>query len=228
MVLDLEDYLSKFKRHLDSVHTLSRDQQLADLYHTFEISPVASTERNEAFQTLKSMLQSTVNSSIESRTTILDKSGKVVVDDVDDHEEETCSSCHSLRDDVDVMTSKLKSAGVIIKQSKPTIEINFDRPASRQERLYTKVMENVIYRYNKRGWAISIERNIYSKLYDDMPTAGHSKLPIGHPSLPVETYICFTRAINTNRVTLKGENIIIKSYVKLPKDLLVKLSYYKP
>ena len=109
MVLDLEDYLSKFKRHLDSVHTLSRDQQLADLYHTFEISPVASTERNEAFQTLKSMLQSTVNSSIESRTTILDKSGKVVVDDVDDHEEETCSSCHSLRDDVDVMTSKLKS-----------------------------------------------------------------------------------------------------------------------
>jgi ArsR family metal-binding transcriptional regulator len=226
---DLEDYLSKFKRHLDSVHTLSRDQRLANLYHAFEISPVASAERDEAFQQLKSMLQSTVNGQIDSRTTILDKSGKVVVDDVDEHEEETCSSCHSLRDDVDVMITKLRSAGVILKQTKPTIEIIFDRPAaSKQERRYTKVMENVIYRYNKRGWAISVERNMYSKLYDDMPTVGHSKLPIGHPSLPVETYICFTRAINTNRVTLKGEIIIIKSYVKVPKMLLVKLSYNKP
>lgn len=62
--VDLEDFVSKFKHHLDSVRQLSRDQQLADLYHNFEISPVASTERNEAFQTLKSMLQSTVNSSI--------------------------------------------------------------------------------------------------------------------------------------------------------------------
>lgn len=151
-----------------------------------------------------------------------------MVDDVDDHEEEICSNCHASSDDVDVMISKLKSEGVRIKQSKPTIEINFETPVSRQERRYTKTMENVIDRYIKRGLDIAIERNIYSKFYDDMPTVGHPKLPEGHPSLPVENYICFTRAINTNRVVLHGENIIIKSYVKLPKVLLVKLSYNKP
>lgn len=229
---DLEDFVAKFKRHLNSVHKLSQYQPFADAYNMFEITPVASAEREQNFQNLKSMLQSKVNSEIETRTTILDKSGKVVADDVDEHNVSSCASCHTSRDDVDVMLTKLKSAGVAIKQSKPTIEINFNRqsirPASRQETRNIKSMENVIYRYIKRGWQITIERNIYSKLYDDMPTIGHPKLPDGHPSIPVETHLCFTRAIDINRVLLHGENIIMKSYVKVPKILLVKLSYYKP
>ena len=222
---DLRDFVSKFKGHLNSVRGLSRHQEFADTYYKFETSAVASPERDEAFQQLKSMLQSNVNGQIDSRTTILDKSGKVVVDDVDEHEEVACTACHGSRDDVDVMITKLRSAGVILKQTEPTIEINFDRPASRQERRYTKAMEKVIYRYSKRGWAISVERNIYSKLYDDMPRAGHPMLPEGHPSLPVYTHLCFTRAVDTNKVILKGENIIVKTYIKAPIYLTVKMNY---
>lgn len=227
-MVDLEDFVSKFKRHLKSVHGLSCDQGFADAYYKFEISAVASPERDSAFQILKSMLTSKVNSEIGSRTTMLDKSGKVVVDDVDDHAFINCTNCHISRDDVDVIIAKLKSAGVAIQQSKPNIDIQLNRSALRQERRYTKSMEKTIHRYIKYGWIVSIERNIYSKLYDDMPTVGHPMLAHGHPPLPVQTHLCFTKAIDPNRVLLHGENIIIKTYVKVPTMLLVKLSFYNP
>lgn len=222
---DLVYFVPKFKRHLHSVHKLSRNQEFADAYHNFEVSAVASPERDQAFQILKSMLKSKVNSSIDSHTTVLDKGGKVAVDDVEYHDAPSCGSCHNSRHDVDVMISKLKSAGVVIKQSRPTIDIQSIRPASRQETRNIKSMEKTIHRYITYGWIVSIERNLYSKLYDDMPTVGHPTLPDGHPTLPVETYICFTRAIDTNKVILKGEITFVKTYIKLPKGLIVTVNY---
>jgi hypothetical protein len=123
------------------------------------------------------------------------------------------------------MISKLKSAGVVIKQSKPNIEINFNRPPSRQETRNIKSMEKAIYRYINKKWLITTESNLYSKLYDDMPIPGHPMLPEGHPSLPVETYICLTREVDRNRVIVKGEIMFVKTYIKFPKDLMVTVNY---
>jgi hypothetical protein len=221
---DLEYYLYKFKRHLDSVHQLSRDQQFADACKYFNDTHYLSADRDQAFKNLKSMLISKVDVSIDSRTMVLSQNGSVMVDDVEEHAETSCSSCHSEFGDADVMIAKLRNAGVILKQSKPTIVINFERPVSAQVFQNIKSIKRAIKRHTKYGWIHSTETNLYSKLYGLMPTIGHPILPNGHPHLPVKNYICFTKGFDTDQVNVQ-QGFFIKTYIKLIDGLKVEFKH---
>lgn len=208
------EFVAGFKQHSKSIRGLASDQQFATLFTNFHNQPVGSAERELAFQNLKKTLISKTHSQLDARTTIVDKSGLIIVDDIDDHAEVNCASCHNIANDTDVILSRLRSIGVSLNNKKPIVTVALERPKAESNKKIIQSLEKTI-RFNiKKRWLISEESNLYAKFI--------SSLPPGHPTLPVQKNICFTREMDKN---IAGESFLIKTFIKLPRGLYIHIKY---
>lgn len=218
----LTDFANQFKKHSRAIRGLVKDPQLAALYTGFYNQSVGSTERGLAFQTLKTALTSKTNSKLDARTTLLDNSGVVIADDIDDHKNEACASCHGPIGDTDVIVAKLRSAGVSLNTKSPIVTVTLEQPKKQDKQdpeaianqKIIKALEKTINININQNWIITIESNLYAKFY--------SLLPQNHPKLPVRKYVCFTKEIDQN---IRGEPFIIKSFIGLLPGLNIDIKY---
>ena len=118
---ELKLFYNELTNHLINVAKLTHSKKFSMLYENFIKSPLETHQREAAFVKLKSYLQSNVNKDIDSHTThttILDTTGKSIVDDITAHATSICSDCIVSAADADVIISKLR---IDLRQNQPYI-----------------------------------------------------------------------------------------------------------
>ena len=48
-------------------------------------------------------------------------------------------------------------------------------------------------------------------------------MPVNHPALPVSNYVCFTKEVDKSYVNAFGGSYIVKTYIKVPKNMKIQL-----
>lgn len=213
---DLVDFSHELSKHLTSVTKLTHSRKLNNLVNKFENSPINTNERENNFKKLKSHLQSNVNKNIDSHTTILNISGKTMVDDISAHATSACSYCHASSAEPDVLIAKLRFANMSVKMNKysPQVKLLSD-DVSREDLQTCEEIKKVIKRYIKKEWIFTTTTNLYSKLIQNMPE--------DHPKLPVYHHICFTKEVDKSYINEHGgEGYILKTYVKIPGNIRIQ------
>jgi hypothetical protein len=216
---ELKLFYNELTNHLINVAKLTHSKKFSILYEKFINTSLGTHPREDAFVKLKSYLQSNVNKDIGSHTThttILDTTGKSIVDDIISHATSTCSDCFASAADADVIISKLRIANVSVKMKNysPEIEILTD-DVTKKDLQTCQEIKKVIKHYIKKQWVVTTATNIYSKLIDSMPA--------NHPVLPVSNYVCFTKEVDKSYVNAFGGSYIVKTYIKVPKNMKIQL-----
>jgi hypothetical protein len=216
----LDLFYNELTNHLMNVSKLTHSRKFSMLYEKFINTSLGTRQREDAFVKLKSYLQSNVNKNIgfnTTYTTILDTTGKLFVDDVIPHEQSICAGCVGSASDPDVMIAKLRIANVSVKMKNysPEIKILTD-DVTKEDLQICQEIKKVIKHYIKKQWVVTTATNIYSKLKDFMPS--------DHPVLPIHNYLCFTKEVDKSYVNAYGGSYIVKTYIKVPKNMNIKLN----
>ena len=161
---ELKLFYNELTNHLINVAKLTHSKKFSMLYENFIKSPLETHQREAAFVKLKSYLQSNVNKDIDSHTThttILDTTGKSIVDDITAHATSICSDCFGFAPDADVMIAKLRIANVSVKMKNYSPEIRMlTDDVTKEDLQICQEIKKVIKHYIKKQWVVTTANNI--------------------------------------------------------------------